>query len=788
MALTCRITNTVKPAEIMEILRKEEIISIEDMSPTILTNYTKVMLNGDWFGCTTKPHELHQKLLGFRRKAILHPEISIVRDFKNNEIRVFSDAGRTIRPVYIVDPGNKLRINAEVIEKLKSGEIGWIDLVRRGIIEYLDVQESEHNSYLANYPRDLAKDPVLHPYTHCEIHPVVMLGATASLIPFANHNQSPRNLFQCAQGKQAMCVYSTNFNERMDTMGHVTWYSQVPLVSTCTAKYTNFNEVPSGQNVVVAIMTYSGYNQEDSLIFNQSSLDRGMFRSWMFKMYKEETKGEDKFMKPDPVSTKKYKKRFNYEKLDDSGFVPPDTEVVQNDIILGKVKKLDKVDRTKEMMYQDDSMRLRTNNAIIDKNIIDENSDGYKFAKVRTRQVMIPQVGDKFACTSADSEILTKAGWKYFYDLTKEDEVATLLDGQYIEYNKPIQIFEYDYDDDLYHIKSQQVDLMVTPNHKMYVRKGDNKSKPFELLRADEIMKKHVQYKKDGINQTKDRKAFVLPACDGFESKNIDLDSWLTFFGIFIAEGWTREYQRKDRPSTDYSVEISVNKKRVQSELSRVCKILDWTYIPVCNGNKWRFNNKQLTKCLQKYSPGAVNKYLPNWCFQLSERQSRILLAGLLCGDGHTTNSKTEIYYTSSKKLADGVQRLALHCGWSANIKTRYPAGTAYKIGDHSGCTTSDALCVNIVKNKNTPSVNHSHVKEQKVQTEEMVPYKGKVYCCEVKNHVIYVRRNGKPSWTGNSRHGQKGTIGITYHQEDMPHTADGIVPDIIVNPHAIPS
>ncbi|NDB86671.1 MAG: hypothetical protein EB127_28850, partial [Alphaproteobacteria bacterium] len=410
------------------------------------------------------------------------------------------------------------------------------------------------------------------------------------------------------------------------------------------------------------------------------------------------------------------------------------------------------------MMYQDDSMRLRTNNAIIDKNIIDENSDGYKFAKVRTRQVMIPQVGDKFACTAADSEILTKAGWKYFKDLTKEDEVATLSDDRFLEYNKPINIFEYDYNGELYHIKNQQIDLMVTPNHKMYVKKESTKS-TFELLRADEIMNKCVKYKKDVVNQFKDKKMFVLPSCDGFEAKNIDLDSWLTFFGIFIAEGWTREYQRKDRPSaTDYSIEISVNKKRVQDELTRVCKILNWNFIHVCNGNKWRFNNKQLTKCLQKYSPGAVNKYLPNWCFKLSERQSRILLAGLLCGDGYTTNSKTEIYFTSSKKLADGVQQLAFHAGWSANIKVRYPTGTEYKIQGRTGHTTADALSVHIVKNKNTPSVNHSHVKTQKVQVEEMVHYEGKVYCCEVKNHIIYVRRNGKPVWTGNSRHGQKGT------------------------------
>ena len=340
--------------------------------------------------------------------------------------------------------------------------------------------------------------------------------------------------------------------------------------------------------------------------------------------------------------------------------------------------------------------------------------------------------------------------------MTKEDEVATLLDGQFIEYNKPTHIFEYDYDDDLYHIKSQQVDLMVTPNHKMYVRKGDNKSKPFELLRADEIMKKHVQYKKDGIKQGEDQKHFVL------NKKQYDMDAWLQLIAIFIADGCLEEKNKKVILAAIKPCKIKV----IQETCEKIGITVKSYYSKLKNeAPKSKYNNmngqhyisdRDIYDYFVPYNVGANNKCLPEFVWSLNQRQSRLLLDTLISCDGSYNKSNAACYYTSSKRLANEVQILALHAGWSGNFSVRYPAGTQYTIRGKTGSINYDYNCVRIVKNKNTPSVNHSHVKEQKVQTEEMVPYKGKVYCCEVKNHVIYVRRNGKPSWTGNSRHGQQ--------------------------------
>jgi ribosomal protein L37AE/L43A len=161
---------------------------------------------------------------------------------------------------------------------------------------------------------------------------------------------------------------------------------------------------------------------------------------------------------------------------------------------------------------------------------------------------------------------------------------------------------------------------------------------------------------------------------------------------------------------------------------------------------------KQLASYLAPLSVGSKNKTLPAWVWELNAEQSKILLRGLLLGDGHKGQSGSDIYSTSSRALADDVQRLALHCGWSANIRLHTPAGTAYTIGDHSGHTTSDLWSVRIIKAKNRPAVNHGHHHTQYAQSETMTPYDGTVHCLEVPGNVFYVRRNGLPVWTGNSR------------------------------------
>jgi DNA-directed RNA polymerase II subunit RPB2 len=399
ISLLTKITTSSSVKFVLEILQKfEDVIQVDRITPDLIKDYSKIFVNGDWIACTSNSKHIVDTLRDYRRKLIISPSISIVRDFATNEIRVYSDAGRCIRPLYIVDKGNKLRITNEVIEQLKNGELQWDDLIKMQYIEYIGVQESLYNSLIAMYPSDLVnKKNINKEYTHCEIHPVTILGVISSLIPFSNFNQSPRNLFQCAQAKQALSIYALNYKDRMDTMGHVIYYPQRPLVSTCMTKYSKYDEIPAGQNVIVAIMSYTGYNQEDSLIFNKASVERGLFRDTYYKMYKEELKSNENFQKPNPQETCNYKTHFNYSYLQDDGFPLPNTILDKDDIIIGKIKKLDNREQYGNYHYKDASIPLKDKNAVVDEIKIDKNQDGNRFVKIRIRMERIPSIGDKFS-------------------------------------------------------------------------------------------------------------------------------------------------------------------------------------------------------------------------------------------------------------------------------------------------------------------------------------------------------------------------------------------------------
>jgi DNA-directed RNA polymerase beta subunit len=597
----------------------------------------------------------------------------------------------------------------------------------------------------------------------------------------------------CAQAKQAMGVYATNFNERMDKTAYVLTYPTRPLVDTRVMNLIKLYENPSGCNINVAIMTHTGYNQEDSLLINKGSIDRGLLQITISHTEKDEDKqkinGDEEIRcKPDPAKTKGMK-FGNYGKVNSKGVVPENTLIENRDIIIAKITpiKENKNDHTKVIKYEDGSKQYKTvEETYIDKNYIDRNGDGYSFAKVRLRSLRKPVIGDKF-CALPTQQVLTQLGWVEIKDIDINiHKVATLDVNGHMIYETPSAKFEYDHNDKMYFVENKQVHVICTLNHKLYVQKRSSKN--YELIEAQDVMGKMVRFQKSMTNVYPDIETMEL----GDEKYN--MDNFLRLLGMFIADGCCY----------NNIVYITAIKERKQIFMNNVLQSLNIQYKYSKEGNFIICQKKYAELCehLNALSVGALNKYLPDYVFQLSERQSKLLLEALLEGDGSSMEYKGETfnrYGTISLRLANDVSRLAVHCGYSGIVKvSEEPTGIARvgkrNLGSRAGETIEviqrhTYYRVSIITKQNQPWINK---KANESNVEKCIDYEGKVYCIEMpSSHTYYMREHTfAPSMViGNSsRHGQKGTAGNIIPEEDMPFTANGVRPDIIINPHAIPS
>lgn len=373
---------------------------------------TRVFLNGSWIGIL--PNEDASEVVDALRKAKragkIHIYTGIIWKNAYKELWITTEAGRILRPVYYAptireianDKSGKLK---QEILNIKDWNqlLLWESPNERHLFEYLDAGETE-GAYIAMDYDTCVKDKT---HTHCEIHPSVIFGTAASGIPFPDHNQSPRNAYQCAMGKQAMGVYSLNYRERFDAMSHVLCYPEIPMVSPYMSKFYGAQSLPAGQNIVVAIMTYTGYNQEDSNMINRAALDRGRYRSIFYRTYKDEERKnqssgeEEKFCNPDSIETK-HMKNAHYDKLAEDGFVPTNSYVTPDDILIGKVVPLrvptGAVLPAGAKKQRDVSKMPRNNESgYVDKIYKNRNGEGYNFVKIRMRQDRIPEIGDKFS-------------------------------------------------------------------------------------------------------------------------------------------------------------------------------------------------------------------------------------------------------------------------------------------------------------------------------------------------------------------------------------------------------
>ena len=353
-------------------------------------------------GCIAAYCRSGEKVVGemraLRRRQEIPVDASIIH--RHNTVFVYTDAGCCMRPLMVVE--NLGRIRGILRHMQWKTATLWPMLISEGIVEYID-KEEEEELRVAVYPEDLA-GPGGGEYTHLEIHPLTILGLCTSLIPFADHNQAPRNMYQASMGKQAIGIPMSNYRDRVDLYNHVLCYAQSPMVQTWTENLMRTTELPSGQEVIVAICCYTGYNQEDSLLFNQAAIDRGLFRSVLYRTYKDEEKGKsadcETFSVVDPKRCIKVRKA-NYSKLDETdGIIRVGEQVTYDDVIVGKVMTTTEMNTEgqQHIVQRDRSLMLKNNeHGTIDKIFMTTTSEGMRTVRVRTRTIRTPQVGDKFS-------------------------------------------------------------------------------------------------------------------------------------------------------------------------------------------------------------------------------------------------------------------------------------------------------------------------------------------------------------------------------------------------------
>jgi DNA-directed RNA polymerase subunit B len=404
LALSSTISVGVNADRIKQTLYSMGVAPIPEADEKIRLSGAKVFVDGNISGYVNQPAELTREFRDRRRGGEISTEVNIAQFSKpqaeREEVYVNCDEGRVRRPLIIVENGTP-RLQQEHIEKISTGEWSWEDAVKNGMIEYLDAEEEE-NAFITLNPAEATAD-----HTHMEIATYTILGICASTIPYPEHNQSPRNSYQAAMAKQALGVYATNFQQRVDSRSHVLHYPQAPLVETALMETMGYKNRPSGQNCLVAVLSFEGYNMEDALVFNKASIERGLGRSTFFRIYEAECRQylgglKDKFTLPEP-GTRGFRGEQYYRLLEPDGIIGLESGVSGGDVLIGRISPPRFLEEYKEFEVKGPSMRdtsvdMRpSETGIVDAIFITQSGEGSKLVKVRVRDQRVPELGDKFA-------------------------------------------------------------------------------------------------------------------------------------------------------------------------------------------------------------------------------------------------------------------------------------------------------------------------------------------------------------------------------------------------------
>ncbi len=370
---------------------------------------TFVFVNGRLSGRTDDGPKLAKALISDRREGVLPASLNVRYRAETDSVMINTDGGRLVRALIVVKNAKPL-VTKEDINLLEGNHITWDTLVKSGKIEYLDADEEE-DAYVALNESDLTPQ-----HTHLEITPLSVFGTQAALLPFINHSNAHRNVTAVKSVQQGVGIYSNNYLIRMDNDSMIAIDQQLPIVKTKMYDNESFKSHVFGQNIVVAVVSYLGYNMDDAIIINKSSVDRGLFRAMFFRPYKiEETKyigGQSDVITVPDKDVIGYRSEDAYKFLDEDGIAFPSAKVESGDVLIGRVSpprfvsSIDKF-RLGVQKQVESSVECRTGESgTVDNVFLTSTADGNKYVSIKVRQERIVEIGDKFGSRSGQKGVV----------------------------------------------------------------------------------------------------------------------------------------------------------------------------------------------------------------------------------------------------------------------------------------------------------------------------------------------------------------------------------------------